>query len=53
MKVLETKLIELIPFDYWTDLFDWNKDYFNKFEFRFNRENVQKEKQQVSREFLE
>lgn len=36
----EVVLIELNPFDFWTDpcLFNWNRDSFNSFEFRYFKE---------------
>jgi len=37
--VSEVKVIEINPFDIWTDpcLFNWNKDKFEDFEFRYNK----------------
>lgn len=36
-RINEVVLIELNPFDFWTDpcLFNWNRDNFNSFEFRY------------------
>lgn len=43
----EVVLIELNPFDFWTDpcLFNWNRDSFNFFEFRYFQENKNKHRE--------
>lgn len=42
-RINEVVLIELNPFDFWTDpcLFNWNKDNFSSFEFRYLKEEEQ------------